>query len=115
MIFNYTPRKIFIKPGYTDMRKSVNTLAVMIETDMKLNPFDSAFFIFCNRRNDTMKLLYYDKNGFCLWYKRLEDDRFKWPKDVNAVKELTADQLSWLLAEFDINRAHKEKKYSIIS
>lgn len=115
MIFNYTPEKIFIKPGYTDMRKSVNTLAVMIETDMKLDPFDCAFFIFCNRRNDTVKLLYYDKTGFCLWYKRLEADRFKWPKDVTAAKELTADQLSWLLAGFDINRAHKEKKYSIIS
>lgn len=115
MIFNFTPEKVFIKPGCTDMRKSVNTLAVMIESEMQLNPFDKAFFIFCNRRNDTIKLLYYDKNGFCLWYKRLEDDRFKWPKDTSAVQELSKEQLMWLLAGFDITRAHKEKNYQFLS
>jgi transposase len=115
MIFNYTPEKVFIKPGVTDMRKSALSLSVMIENTMNKNPFDQAFFVFCNKRCDTLKIVYYDKNGFCMWYKKLEEERFKWPKDSIQAKELTTEQLTWILSGFDINKAHKEKKYSIIS
>jgi len=70
---------------------------------MMLSPFDDALFVFCNRQRDKVKALYWDKTGFCLWYKRLEKDKFKWPrKGEDAIMSLTPDQWQWLLSGFDV-------------
>ncbi|MCP4887188.1 MAG: IS66 family insertion sequence element accessory protein TnpB, partial [Planctomycetaceae bacterium] len=65
-----------------DFRKSINGLSAMVELEFDLDPFAEALFVFCNRQRDKVKILYWEKNGFCLWYKRLEKDRFKWPKEL---------------------------------
>lgn len=84
-----------------DMRKSIDGLAAIVELELQLSPFAPALFVFCNRRRDKVKLLYWERNGFVLWYKRLEKQRFKWPKRLSDV---SAEQLSWLLDGIDIEQ-----------
>ena len=86
-----------------DFRKSICGLSLLVEQSLQLNPFEPVLFVFINRCCDKIKILYWEKNGFCLWYKRLEKQRFKWPKD-HASKTLTlnGEQLNWLLDGFDL-------------
>lgn len=93
---------IYLYPAYVDFRKSINGLALIIEQDMAHSPFDNALFVFCNRRRDKVKALYWDKTGFCLWYKRLEQDFFRWPIAGQKALHLTEEQWYWLLAGVDL-------------
>lgn len=63
-----------------DTRKSIDGLSVLVQEAMELNPFEAAVFVFCNRARDKVKILAWERNGFVLWYKRLESERFKWPE-----------------------------------
>lgn len=63
---NDTP--IYLRTGATDMRKSINGLSAIVQNDMNLNPFKSGYFLFCNKTRHLLKLLYWDKTGFALWY-----------------------------------------------
>ena len=90
---------IYLHRDVVDFRKSINGLIFVVENDMKLSPFSEGLFIFCNRSRDKIKALYWDKTGFCLWYKRLEKDKFKWPRKSNeAVISLSDEQWNWLLS-----------------
>ncbi|MDT8380151.1 MAG: IS66 family insertion sequence element accessory protein TnpB [Desulfotignum sp.] len=71
--------KIYLTLGATDMRKSINGLSIIASEQMKLDIFSGHLFVFCNRSKTILKILYWDQNGFCVWQKRLEKDRFKWP------------------------------------
>jgi transposase len=72
-----------------DLRKSIDGLGTLVEAGLERNPFEGALFVFTNRRRDKLKILYWERNGFVLWYKRLERERFKWPKAQEAVVTLT--------------------------
>ena len=74
-----TNTELYLYAEFVDMRKSMDGLATLIEQETELSPFDCKLFVFCNRRRDKIKLLYWERNGFVLWYKRLEKLRFKWP------------------------------------
>ncbi len=90
---------VYLATGVTDMRKSINTLGLLVEDVLELNPVGPHWFVFCNRRRDKLKILQWDTNGFWLHYRRLENGKFKWPghqKDTIAM-EITARQLRWLL------------------
>lgn len=88
-----------------DFRKGLRGLAVLVESQLQRDPFAEGLFVFCNRQRTSIKLLYWERNGFCLWQKRLERDRFCWPKDPPAgVVALTGQQLNWLLDGYDISR-----------
>jgi transposase len=91
--------RVHLYLGPVDMRKSIDGLAAVVELEMELSPFGPALFVFCNRGRDKVKLLYWERNGFVLWYKRLEKQRFLWPKTLSLV---TAEQLSWLLDGLNI-------------
>ncbi len=106
--------KVFLALGATDMRKAINGLSVIVSEQMQLDIFSGHLFVFCNRSRTILKILYWDKNGFCLWQKRLEKDRFKWPETQEDVVDITSRELSWLIAGLDIHQAHKPLKYSII-
>lgn len=96
---------IYLHRAPVDFRKSINGLSVIVEQEMALSPFSGALFVFCNKRRDKLKLLYWDKSGFALWYKRLEREKFKWPRRLSeAVITLTEDQLHWLLEGYDITK-----------
>lgn len=106
--------QIYLHKQPVDFRKSINGLSVLVEQQMQLSPFSDAIFVFCNRRQDKLKVLYWDKTGFCLWYKRLEQELFRWPqKDDREVLSLSEQQYNWLLSGLDIQRiqAHKTLCY----
>ena len=68
--------RIFVRPGATDMRNQINGLALIVEEQMGVSPFDPALFLFCNRRRRILKALYWDRTGFAMWQKKLEQDLF---------------------------------------
>ncbi len=105
--------KIYLKPGPTDMRKSINTLVPIVQMEMELNPLKAGYFVFCNKTRNLLKILYWDNTGFALWYKRLEEDKFPWPEKAGDVKELNAEQIVWLLSGIDFLKAHNTLKYSV--
>ncbi len=77
--------EVYLYREMVDFRKAINGLVVIIEQQMQLSPYEDAVFVFCNRARDKLKIVYWDRTGFCLWYKRLEQDRFKWPCKINKV------------------------------
>jgi transposase len=98
-----------------DFRKGLHALAVLVESELKLDPFASGLFVFRNRRGTGIKLLYWERNGFCLWHKKLEQERFYFPKAAaEAVITITGRELNWLLDGYDITRRmpHKTLCYS---
>lgn len=108
------PSAIYLHKAPIDFRKSINGLALIVEEQMQLSSLSGALFVFCNKQRDKLKVLYWDSTGFCLWYKRLECDKFKWPKQFSAASiELTERQWHWLLEGFDIEKmqGHKALKY----
>jgi transposase len=103
--------RVYLAVGSTDMRKSINGLSIIVEQALELDPFSGELFVFCNRRRNIIKILYWDENGFCLWYKRLEEHRFKWPQRPEQVLSINRKQLSWLLAGLDFSSAHQRLYY----
>lgn len=77
---------------------------------MGLNPFDRAVFAFCNRRRDRVKVLFFDRGGFVMILKRLADDKFQWPRRPEAVLNLSAEQLQWLLDGSDIDGVQRRQE-----
>lgn len=106
---------IYLAVGSTDMRKAINGLSILVEQAMDLNPFSGDLFVFCNRQRTIIKILYWDHNGFCLWHKRLEKHKFKWPNSRQDVMTIAAKQLSWLLAGLDFTSAHQRLQFSVLA
>lgn len=104
---------VYLYTGRVDMRKSIDGLAALVQNELHLNPLMPAVFVFCNRQRDKIKLLCWENNGFVLWYKRLESERFKWLKTAQKHPvNLTGKELNWLLDGLDIlhNEPHKNMK-----
>ena len=97
--------KVYLGLGATDMRKSIDSLSILVSDHLNSDPFSGHMFVFCNRRQTILKILYWDRNGFCLWHKRLENDRFHWPEAERQVRELSGRELNWLLEGLDIHQA----------
>lgn len=104
--------KVYLHREAVDGRKNINGLALLVEQNLGLDPFAPAVFVFSNRRRNRIKILLWDRTGFWLMMKRLEADRFSWPKEA-AIVELTVEQLHWLLTGIDLAAmcAHPERKY----
>ena len=112
---NFAPGvKVYLALGATDMRKSINTLSIVVSEKLELDIFNGSLFVFCNRKRTIIKLIYWDKNGFCLWQKRLEKDKFKWPETRQEVMVIGSSELSWLIQGLNIDHAHKPLKNSTV-
>lgn len=110
--------QIYLHRQPVDFRKSINGLTLLVEQHMELSPFSGALFVFCNRHRDKIKALYWDTTGFCLWYKRLEQERFKWPSRLNGeTLTLSEQQWHWLLEGIDITKIqrHSPLHYASLS
>ncbi len=109
MLNSFHPDRTFIACGYTDLRRGIDGLATIVQEQFKLDPFTNTLFLFCGRRCDRIKGLYWDKDGFVLLYKRLEKSSFQWPRSGEEARELTSQQLRWLTEglEVDQPKAHK--------
>ncbi len=107
--------KIYVRIGKTDMRKQINGLSILVQDEFELNPFDKSLFVFCNKPKNRLKILYWDRNGFCLWLKRLEKHKFPWPNGEAGAKEITTEQLKMILDGIDFWNAHSRLNYSEIN
>ena len=112
---NLTDVYLCLQP--VDFRKVINGLSQLVAAELEEDPFSSRLFVFRNRGRDKVKILYWERNGFCLWQKRLEKDRFIWPKaDSGHSAVITGQQLNWLLDGYDLHamKGHKILHYSSI-
>jgi transposase len=101
-----------------DFRKSINGLSALVEQELALNPFGHALYVFINRQRNKLKVLYWHRNGFCLWLKRLEAEKFAWPLELEAHSQLISiHEFEWLLEGFDLwaNKPHKTLNYTSVS
>jgi transposase len=89
--------RVYLACGATDLRKSIDGLAAIVQLGFELDPFSQACFVFCNRGRDKMKILRWDLNGFWLYYRRLERGRFKWPPSGDSPRLVSHRELQWLL------------------
>lgn len=109
MIQNSPNLQVYLACGVTDLRKSIDGLAVIVKESFNLDPFSSCLFVFCNRRQDKIKILQWEHNGFWLHYRRLERGKFSWPVATTDVLGISYRELRWLLDGLPLrqDKAHK--------
>lgn len=91
-------QKLFIHREPVDMRKGISGLSAIVSEEMKLDLKSSSLFIFTNRRRTLMKIIYFDRSGFALWLKKLEEEKFPWPTNFDEdTIAVTADDMKLLL------------------
>lgn len=107
---------VYICRENTDMRKSINGLAAIVQGHFKLDPFGGALFVFCNGQKDKIKILWWDKDGFVLYYKRRERGRFNWPvfKEENGTVSISKSDLHRLLDGLMMEQFIPHKSYMVI-
>lgn len=107
--------KIYFCIDHVDFRKSIDGLCGVVQEEMKMSAFTEVLFVFCSKRKDRLKVLYWDKTGFALWYKRLEEEKFKWPKDVENLRVLhiSTEDFKLFLSGIDLwkMKKHRELNY----
>jgi transposase len=97
-----------------DMRKSFDSLHALVREHLELDPFAGHLFVFTSRRKDRVKILYWDRDGFALWSKRLEEGTYAVPFDDGGAErghEITAQELGALLSGIDLRTAKRRKRY----
>jgi len=103
--------RVFICTGATDMRRSFDTLAYQVREVLGEGPLSGHLFVFRNRRGDRVKILYWDRSGYCLWYKRLEEGVFHLTSSETGRAEVTSAELSLLLEGIDLSGARQRRRY----
>lgn len=103
-------KKVYLYPKPVDFRKPIDGQAALVELDIKVAVFDPVLFVFLNKPRNRVNILYWERNGLCLWLKRLESERFKTSPDCSdQAIVLTVQELNWLLDGFDLwcNHPHQ--------
>ena len=96
-------KRVFIHRERVDMRKGINGLSEIVQMANMGGLMEPHLFVFSGRRRDSIKVLYFDRSGFALWQKRLEQAKFPWPKKhIDAVVKITPEQFQWLLDGYDV-------------
>ena len=103
MFFTFS-ESIWLYPMPIDFRKQIDGIVILVANHLNLNPASGQLFLFRNRTQDKLKILWWDRNGFWLFYKRLEQGRLIFPKIENEAIELTRDQMNWLLSGLDYSK-----------
>lgn len=100
---------VYIACGYTDLRRGIDGLAGLVKSEFDLDPFQEALFLFCGRRRDRIKALYWEGDGFVLLYKRLEQGVYQWPRTDTEVRRITPQQYRWLMEGLKVEqpKAHR--------
>lgn len=102
--------KIYLYPGSVDLRKGMNTLGYMAS---QINKEDGLhkLFLFCNKRNDLLKIYEKDQAGVWIYIRRLDDSSFGWPKNVEEAMLITKAELTWLLSGLKLIKGPKDSRY----
>jgi transposase len=107
--------KVFLCSDATDMRKGFDSLAHLIESSLVLDPFSGHLFVFRSRRGDRVKILYGDRDGYAMWYKRLERGSFRFPTaaaQATGHVEINAADLMMILDGVDLGSVRRQRRYS---
>jgi len=110
--------RVYLYRRPVDMRRGRHGLAALAREAMQVDPFSGALLIFVGRRFDTLKVLYWERNGFAMWSKKIEsEEKFHWPRLLDEeVIHLSGEQLGWLLDGYDVwAQPHRKIKYSHVS
>ena len=99
----------------TDLRRGIDGLANLVQSQFQMDPFQRALFLFCGRRRDRLKALYWEGDGFLLLYKRLESGSFQWPRSTEEVQALTPQQYRWLMEGLKTEQPKANKAVSGLS
>lgn len=107
---------IYIACGSTDLRKSIDGYAALVQEKFKLSPFSNAIFLFCNKHRNKIKILQWEYDGFWLYYKRLEKGTFKWPAKTETMIPIEERQFRWLLEGLKIEqkKAHRQLDFDTV-
>lgn len=104
-------QRVYLACGVTDMRKSIDGLAVLVKEVFDLDPFSPCLFVFCNRQRNKLKILQWDTNGFWLHYRRLERGRFQWPNNTDQeTLSINRRELRWILDGLSMSQKQAHKK-----
>ena len=106
---------VYIACGYTDLRRGIDGLANLVKSQFQMDPFQRALFLFCGRRRDRLKALYWEGDGFLLLYKRLESGSFQGPRSTKEVQALTPQQYRWLMEGLKTEQPKANKAVSGLS
>lgn len=112
MLNKTTIDQVYLASGSTDLRKSIDGLAVIVQESFQLDPFSAHLFVFCNRKRDKLKILHWDHNGFWLYYRRLEKGVFQWPDNTTQPLAISQRQLNWLLDGLPLEQKQAHPKIS---
>jgi transposase len=106
--------KIYLCTSPTDMRKGFDTLAALVKEFLRKDPLSGHLFLFIGRGKDRLKILYWDADGFCIWYKRLEEGTFRLPRvsSADASVELKASELAMMLEGIDLRSIKRTKRFA---
>ena len=99
--------RIYLAYGVTDFRKQIQSLCSIVKSTFGMNPYNKSAYIFCNKKRNSISVLCYDKNGFILAQKTLLDTekmKFQWPKNSKELKNISKQQLNWLLSGLKIEQ-----------
>ena len=96
--------QVYLVCGYTDMRRSIDGLAAIIQQNFGLEPCSGSLFLFCGKRRDRLKALLWEGDGFLLMYKRLDNGCFQWPRNTTEAKLLTREQYIWLMQGLSVEQ-----------
>ena len=122
MIGSVSGVKVFVCTEPADMRRSFDGLSGMVEKTVEQDPLSGHLFVFRNRNRDCLKILYWDRDGLAIWYKRLESGTFQFPTDLKEQREalkknpqggveISSSDLSLLLGGIDLSTAHRRKRF----
>jgi len=109
MLSEFQAEKVYIACGYTDLRRGIDGLAGLVQQQFRLDPFTNTLFLFCGRRRDRIKALYWEGNGFLLLYKRLESGSFQWPRNGAEAQEITPQQYRWLMEGLSVEQPNAHR------
>jgi transposase len=115
VMLNLENMTIYFYTQPVDMRKSIDTLCILVSEVLKQNPADGSLFLFRGKSGNKLKALYYEMNCFTLWYRRLEKGRFIFARDAEGCIEMSRKHFEWLLASDKYSRLDAMRPNQIVS
>ena len=111
MLIPYENKKIYIASKPTDFRMSIDGLASFIQREKQAHLHDGSIYVFYNKHKDKIKCLFWDRNGFVLYYKRLDKCKFKIKNMLHSIENISGEELEILLSGFDPSDMQEQKRY----
>ncbi len=107
-------KKVYAWLGMTKMDLGIEQLARLVQEEINAGPYGGDWYMFCGAQRTTIKILYWDRNGFCTWRKKLERDHFPWPRRGSGVRLLTQTEVELIFRGIDFWKEHKAIEYKKI-